>query len=303
MSSYSKGKTCEEMPASVPTLTPLRPSSTVQSSPLSGGGSATPLSLIHLQRSPIPRLPTQFGILGSAPSTPMPSSSIASPVGTHFSSAPIHMPFSIPAATTHNAVRYYGTAVKNLIDRLQLSAAVHNLCWMIEGSCPTQQWEFAVCEKGGMSVELAYEIVVAMKVDSAASKRHRAPVLSQERCKEIAHQNQDKRNRINADLAEWYQDTVALLQHLSQKYGKKPGHYLNMMFSGANKMGKKRKTNLYNAWGHHIAKRAQEDNNVLRKLLALEKENRDAFDKLSDEKKAELIQELDKEKEARTTGY
>ncbi|OCH84145.1 hypothetical protein OBBRIDRAFT_742107 [Obba rivulosa] len=169
--------------------------------------------------------------------------------------------------------------------------------------------------------DITYGSTVTVAPKPLTPKRRRAPVLSQERRKEIARKNQVKQDRIKTDIAEWYQETVTLSQRLSQKYGKKPGHFLNMMFFGGTKMGRKRKTNLYNAWGYHIAKQAQEgmsvshlrslsthkvhvsETTVPAKLLALEKENRDAYDKLTDEEKAQLIQELDKKKEMRTMGY
>ncbi|KAH9947991.1 hypothetical protein B0H21DRAFT_821343 [Amylocystis lapponica] len=120
----------------------------------------------------------------------------------------------------------------------------------------------------------------------ASNSRRKAPQLSLEQRKEMIAKSQAKHANLEADLAKWYEDSVTFSRTLSEKYGKKPDHYLNLMFTGGVKLGSKRKANAFNAWSHHLAEEAKEATAGEHRRLPQSDEG----------EKAQLIAQLEEEK-------
>ncbi|OBZ70727.1 hypothetical protein A0H81_09509 [Grifola frondosa] len=98
-------------------------------------------------------------------------------------------------------------------------------------------------------------------------------------------------------------DTLHLATVLSEKYGKKPSHYLTLLFTSGMKMNNARKPNTFNAWTHHMAKELNEDGaGVSVNLLDLQRDNMEDYKNLSVEQKTVFIAELTEEREIWTTG-
>ncbi|KAJ7717536.1 hypothetical protein DFH07DRAFT_738442 [Mycena maculata] len=76
----------------------------------------------------------------------------------------------------------------------------------------------------------------------------RAPLTADQR-KEKKEEREIKQDGIDAALAKWYDESVALAEDLSIKYKQKPKYFLEMMFQGGARMvHQQAKTNPYNAF-------------------------------------------------------
>ncbi|OBZ67744.1 hypothetical protein A0H81_12133 [Grifola frondosa] len=149
---------------------------------------------------------------------------------------------------------------------------------------------------GGTTVTLAKPNVPA--------KRKIPPTLSRERRREIAEDSRQKKAQITADIQKWYDDAVTYSNDLSEKYGKKPDHYFNLMFSGGTKAGDNRKPNAYNAWVHHIAKEVNEDAEIgtAISLVDLQRDRMDDYRALTTEQKTAMISDLIDTRDSKSAG-
>ncbi|KAH9918797.1 uncharacterized protein B0H18DRAFT_1122873 [Fomitopsis serialis] len=105
--------------------------------------------------------------------------------------------------------------------------------------------------------------------------------------RKMAARNKLKNQEIDAAISKWYDDSEALANSLAEQYGNKPQHYMNQMFSSADKWMHARKPSAWNAWLSALATQANEDTDPgdTSRLLDLQSEYRDSYDKLTLEQK------------------
>ncbi|KAI9057834.1 hypothetical protein FKP32DRAFT_1607007 [Trametes sanguinea] len=103
--------------------------------------------------------------------------------------------------------------------------------------------------------------------------------------------SRDKQQQLQEELANWYEGVQQFASQLSERYGRKPDHYMHLLFSGGAKMQKERKPNAYNAWSSAIAKEANEEAEpgVAQRLVSLQQEKLDEYHALTDAEKAQLL--------------
>ncbi|OBZ74356.1 hypothetical protein A0H81_05685 [Grifola frondosa] len=119
----------------------------------------------------------------------------------------------------------------------------------------------------------------------------------------ITKKNCDKQAELDAEIKQWFDDAVALLKHLSDKFGKNADYYLNQMFSGALRLRNSRQPNAYNAWSHHIAKEANEASQASpSNLLDLQQEKIDDYYDLTEEQREQYVNELVDQRQSRSTS-
>ena len=78
--------------------------------------------------------------------------------------------------------------------------------------------------------------------------------LTEEQRAEMARRNADRNDRVEETIKEVYAFAESKAQYLSETCGRKPDHYLQLIFSGGATLQTTRKVNPYNAWSHQLAK-------------------------------------------------
>ncbi|RPD52386.1 hypothetical protein L226DRAFT_576897 [Lentinus tigrinus ALCF2SS1-7] len=114
----------------------------------------------------------------------------------------------------------------------------------------------------------------------------------------------EKQEAIDRDLNAFYNYAKVLALDMSKKYGKKPDHYLRLMFSGGASMQKAWEPSAFNAWVHNLAKEANEDaeRGEATKLLDLQREHLDEYHSLTPAEKRELVANFKEDRDSRKMG-
>ncbi|KZT68376.1 hypothetical protein DAEQUDRAFT_766380 [Daedalea quercina L-15889] len=115
---------------------------------------------------------------------------------------------------------------------------------------------------------------------------------------------QAKHDEIERELAGWYASAEDTAKQLATRFDKEPQYFLSRMFSGGFKKQKERKPNVWNAWQHRVMTQANEDREPGERqgLIETIEECRDAYDRLSDSAKQDLLEELLEERDSRKIG-
>ncbi|CDO68793.1 hypothetical protein BN946_scf184805.g2 [Trametes cinnabarina] len=135
-------------------------------------------------------------------------------------------------------------------------------------------------------------------------KRPQRPALTAEQREEAAARRRIKQGSLEEDIAGWYSETVAFADSLSTRYGNTRDHYVNMMFKSPDKLrAAERKPNAYNAFLHHLAKEAKEqDDDGTLNAAQLSAAHHEQYKMLSKEEKAAFIEELVETRQAQQYG-
>ncbi|GBE84395.1 hypothetical protein SCP_0603740 [Sparassis crispa] len=229
------------------------------------------------------------------------------------------------ATTEHRPIEAFGPATDAVMCSHDIPAIMHNMLWHVERTSATLAWQLDIEHHLQIAPDVAAELARAMIEDLYASqttgsafqtspgvatrpiapaKCRIPPRVASSVLKDMVNKSQEKTAALEADLTKWYDDAVTYSKTLSDKYGKKSEYYLHMMFTGGASLQNRRKTTAFNSWSHHLAKTANEG--VLAgegsNILELQQENIDDYHSLTTAQKAELVQELEKEKTSCMVG-
>ncbi|OSC96263.1 hypothetical protein PYCCODRAFT_1429195 [Trametes coccinea BRFM310] len=138
----------------------------------------------------------------------------------------------------------------------------------------------------------------------APTKRKEAPKIPAAQRAAITAASRNKQQQLQQELDTWYDGVQQFASQLSERYGHKPEHYMNLLFSGGAKMRKERKPNAYNAWSYAIAKEINEDAEPgeAQRMLSMQSERIDEYHALTDQEKAKFINQLQEERQSRKFG-
>ncbi|KAI0629627.1 hypothetical protein C8Q77DRAFT_1161207 [Trametes polyzona] len=138
----------------------------------------------------------------------------------------------------------------------------------------------------------------------APTKRKEAPKIPAAQHAAITAASRNKQQQLQQELDTWYDGVQQFAAQLAERYGHKPEHYMNLLFSGGAKMRKERKPNAYNAWSYAIAKEINEDAEPgdAQHLLSMQSERIDEYHALTAQEKAKYIEQLQEERQSQKFG-
>ncbi|KAI0713364.1 hypothetical protein C8Q76DRAFT_796337 [Earliella scabrosa] len=134
--------------------------------------------------------------------------------------------------------------------------------------------------------------------------RRKPPQKASSQTEASANNRKEKEEALEAELEQWWKRTEEECNQLSIKYGRKPEHYLHLMFSGGSKATTRRKASAFNAWSHHLAKEVNDDAEPgdAERLVDMTREHLDEYHKLTKEEKNKLVKVLEEDRSSRKFG-
>ncbi|KAI0371568.1 hypothetical protein BV20DRAFT_1051584 [Pilatotrama ljubarskyi] len=139
---------------------------------------------------------------------------------------------------------------------------------------------------------------------AAPTKRRQAPKIPAAQRAAMTKASRTKQAELQEVMDKWFEDTKELANQLLERFGRRPDHYLNQLFSRGAQAPKDRKPNAYNAWSHSLVKEVNVDSEPgsARCLMDIQRERIDEYHALTAEEKEKLMAELGDDRTSRKFG-